>query len=321
MKKFSSIMRVNSHHISRDKKIKKILLVGIIALVLLFAVPKVISYISGLVLAPFHAVESWILYSSDSFPYYLRERSAVVAELNDLKYTQSARSGDRLSSQMLLSENETLRSLLSDDGKKRIVSGVIGRPNALPYDVLILDKGSTDGIEEGAPVYIGDDAVIGIVTKVFARTSVVTLITTPGFEASVYILGPNIYTTAEGIGGGQLRVGVPQGIKLEEGNLVIVLGVDSGIYGSIRVVQSLPSEPEQYGFVSPEVPLAGLRLVAVGEAPASPLSFEEAQALIKDVKNKLFAVPIPDHMLVTTDTGSSTATSTATSTQATTTTP
>ena len=253
MKKFSSIMRVNSHHISRDRKIKTIFIVGTIALVLLFAVPKGVLFMSSFVLLPVHAFQSWIHTSTDSFPYFVRDRSALVEELNALKYTQSARSGDRLTSQMLADENTYLKQLLGDKGEERIVAGVIGRPSALPYDVLILDKGSDDGIVEGAPVYIGDNAVIGIIEKVFSGSCLIVLVTTPGFKTSVYIMGPNIYTTAEGQGGGQLRVGVPQGIKLEEGNLVILPGVYAGIYGSISSITSIPTEPEQYGFVSPEI--------------------------------------------------------------------
>jgi len=209
---------------------------------------------------------------------------------------------------MLADENARLKALLSEKGEERIVAGVIGRPHALPYDVLVLDKGSEDGITEGAPVYIGDNAVIGIVKKVFSGSCLVELVTTPGFKASVYILGPDIYTTAEGQGGGQLRVGVPQGIKLEEGNLVILPGVNAGIYGSISTVTSIPTEPEQYGFVSPETPIASLRLVSVGKVPSVPVSFEEAQDIVAEAHKTVFEVAVPDHILVKPQNGSTTTT-------------
>lgn len=268
---------------------------------------------ASLVMAPVHSLETWMYESTDSFPYFFRDRSQLIDELNAFKYTQSAQSGDALTLQLVASENDTLRGLLSAKGERRVGAGVIGRPNKLPYDVLVLDKGSVDGIFEGAPVFIGDDAVIGVVGKVFNQSSVVTLITTPGFTTSVYIIGPDIYTTAEGIGGGQLKVGVPQGIKLEVGNLVILPGIDAGIYGKVSIVQSVPSEPEQYGFVSPEIPLSGLRLVSVGTVPLEPVTFEEAQKIVFDTKKVLFDVPVPEGMLITT-LSSTSASSTATST-------
>lgn len=297
---------MNSHHISRDRKIKKIIALGFCALVLLFVVPKFVSYTAALVMTPVHSLESWLLYSTDSFPYFIRERSVLVRELNELKYSQSAQSGDKLSSQMFSEENQQLRALLGEDGQRRIVAGIIGRPNALPYDVLVIDKGSKNGIVAGAPVFIGNNAVIGIVGKVFDTSAVITLVTTPGFTVSVYIFGPNIYTTATGIGGGQLKVGVPQGIKLEEGNLVILPGVDAGIYGAVSIVESIPTQPEQFGYVSPEIPLASLRLVGVGEVPLVPLTFQEAEEIVNKVSKTVLNVPIPNHILVTATTTSTT---------------
>jgi cell shape-determining protein MreC len=320
MKKFSSITRVNSHHISRDKKIKRILLLSVLALLLVFIVPKITSWTASLIMTPVHRIEAWMYQSTDSFPYFFRDRSVLIGELNDLKYTQSAQSGDRLTSQLLSAENESLRALLGATEERRLVAGVIGRPHKMPYDVLVLDKGSDDGIFEGAPVFIGDDAVIGVVGKTFARSSVVTLVTTPGFSTSVYIIGPDIYTTAEGIGGGQLKIGVPQGIKMEEGNLVILPGIDAGIYGRVSIVRSVASEPEQYGYVAPEVPLSGLRLVAVGTVPLKSVTFEEAQKIVFDTKKSLFEVPVPEGVLVTTvssTTASSTLTATSTPTSST----
>ena len=313
MKKFSSITRVNSHHISRDKKIKRIVLVTLVLLLILYAVPKLFAFSSALVMSPIHRVETWMYLSTDSFPQFFRERSTLIDELNAFKYTQSAQSGDKLTVELLTSENETLRGLLGAKGERRLVAGVIGRPNKMPYDVLVLDRGSADGIFEGAPVFIGGDAVIGVVGKVFKQSSVVTLVTSPSFTTSVYIIGPNIYTTAEGVGGGQLRVGVPQGIELAPGNVVILPGIDAGVYGEVSIVQSVPSEPQQYGYVSPEVPLSGLRLVSVGTVPLAPVSFDEAQKIVSSVKKSLFEVPVPEGVLVnvqSTTTASATATTT-----------
>jgi hypothetical protein len=278
----------------------------------LYAAPKVIAGVTSLFLIPIHRVESWIAYSSDSFPQFFRDRDALIEELNGYKYTQSAQSGDKLTADLLSKENVVLRGLLGEDGSERILAGVIGRPSTIPYDVLVIDRGSEEGIEVGAPVFIGDNAVIGVVQKVFAHSAVVVLVTTPKFVSSVYIVGPNIYTNAEGIGGGQLRIGVPQGIPLAIGNPVILPGVDSGIYGEIHHVVSEPSLPEQQAYVSPEVPLSGLRFVSVGQSPIPQLSFEEAEAVVQGLTQTAFVVPIPEGVLVTT--ASTTATSTASTT-------
>jgi cell shape-determining protein MreC len=245
-----------------------------------------------------------VLYSTDAFPQFFRERSTLIEELNTFKYTQSAQSGDKLTVRVLTQENEELRALLSSTKEERILAGVIGRPFSIPYDTLVLDKGSDAGVVEGAPVFIGENAVIGIVRKVFDHSSLVVLTTTPGVTTSVFIMGPNIYTNAEGIGGGQLKIGVPQGIELEVGNVVIIPGASSGIYGEISHIDSVPSDPQQYAYVSPPVPLQSLRLVSVGKTVLHTLSFEEAQGVVDTAQKNALVVPIPEGILVTPKTGS-----------------
>ncbi len=285
-------------------------------LLLLFAVPKLLALSVSLVMSPVQSLQTWLAESSGSFPQYLRDRKELIAQIDVLRSQIASQSGEQFTLNLLSQENTELRSLLGDQKETRIVAGIIGRPNKLPYDVLVLDKGYDDGIVEGAPVFIGSNTVIGMTRKVFPKSSVVELVTSPGFTASVYIFGPNIYTNAQGVGGGQMRVGVPQGIELKEGDLVILPSVSSGIYGSVSVIDSVPTRPEQYGYVSPDIPLSSLRLVSVGDTPLEPISFEEAEEIVAQTRSEVFKIPVPEGVLVTTgnaSTSTSSATSSATS--------
>ena len=154
------------------------------------------------------------------------------------------------------------------------------------------------------------DRVIGMVKKVFSDSSVVEMSTTPDVRSSVFIIGPDIYTNAIGVGGGQLRVGVPQGIELSVGDSVVLPAVGGGIFGTINHVESLPTQPEQHGFVSTDIPLQSLRYVAVGTDPLQPVSFEEAQQVVTDVLSDLLSVPVPPDILTIVLEATSTATST-----------
>jgi len=299
---------VNSHRISQNKKIKRIAITTIVCIAILFLIPKVFNVLVATVVAPVNATKTWVKESGASLPQYFRNRSELVDEISELRSRLAVTSGDHFTLQTLAKENRELRSLLGDEGDERIVAGIIGRPGVLPYDMLMIDQGTSDGIYEGAPVYIGENTVIGIVKNATTFSSLVELITTSGFESTVYIIGPDIYTNAVGVGGGQVRVGVPQGIALSEGDLVVLPSVTSGVYGAVSVVQSEPTRPEQYGFVSPKTPLSSIRLVSVGRTPLEPVSFEEAQAVVEQVKTDLFTVPVPDEILV--DTTSTTSSST-----------
>ncbi len=298
MKKFSSITRVNSRRISRNKKRLQIIFATCIALLLLFLIPRVLMLVGATVIAPINGVKTWLTQSGASLPVYFRNRSELIAQITDLQSQLAATGGDTYTARTLMKENQDLRRLLGVEEEQRILAGVIGRPNALPYDSLMLDKGSNDGVTVGAPVYVATETVIGVVKSVTPEASLVELITSPGFESTVYVLGPDIYTTAIGIGGGQLRVGVPQGISLAVGDMVVLPSTVSGIFGEISVVQSEPSQPEQYGFVSTKIPLASIRFVAIGKKPLIPITFQEAQKQLETMKSTAFLIDVPQDILL-----------------------
>ena len=116
---------------------------------------------------------------------------------------------------------------------ERLVARVIASPSKLSYDLLQIDRGTKDGVVAGSPVYTGLDTVVGVVVHTANNYAFVDLFTTPGFETTAYIVGPNVFATLEGVGGGIARVKLPQGIPIAEEQLVILPGVSSGVYGEI----------------------------------------------------------------------------------------
>jgi hypothetical protein len=114
-----------------------------------------------------------------------------------------------------------------------------------------------------------------------------------------YIIGPNIYTYAEGMGGGMLRVQVPQGVPLSVGDTVILPAIDSGVYGAIAEVTTSPTQPEQYGYVPMINNLQSMQYVSIGNEAIVPHSYEEAEVLVEAVRADLFTVDLPPGVLVT----------------------
>ena len=77
-------------------------------------------------------------------------------------------------------------------------------------------------------------------------------------------LGPNVFAPIEGVGGGIARVKLPQGVPIREGQLVILPGISTAIYGEIVSIQNEPTQPEQYGYVAPSQAINSLLYVTVG---------------------------------------------------------
>lgn len=314
MRKFSLTTRESSRRTSRIKK--RVVALGAVVVVaagLLWLLPSLFAGAAALIATPIQMTKTWLFESSGNLPSYLRDRNELVDEIDRLKHELAAEAGSEYGMEQMRRENQQLRDLLGDEGEQRVLAGVIGRPGTVPYDVLVIDKGAADGVQEHAPVYIGTDRVIGAVTKVFRSSAVVELVTTPGLVSSVFVVGPDIYTNAVGIGGGQLRIGVPQGIEIDIGNSVILPAAERGVFGAVSYIESSPTQPEQFAFVSTDIPLQSLRFVAVGTEPLQAMSFEEAQEVVADGLEALFAVPVPDGILVVPETAT-TSTSTSTST-------
>ncbi|MEX0931086.1 MAG: rod shape-determining protein MreC [Candidatus Paceibacterota bacterium] len=261
-------------------------------------IPRVLGAITAIIIEPIAQVETWLVNSNRAIPSYLRSQSEQSARESGLRSQLAEHAGAHLNLKRMREENTSLRSLLGATTTERIAAGVIGRPTELPYDVFLIDKGIQDGIVAQTPVYIANDQVVGFVAEVYQHTSVVTLVTTPNFVSTVYIYGPNIYTTAIGMGSGSMRVNVPQGIVLTEGDLVVIPSLDSGIYGEISVINSVPSRPEQYGYVTIDEPLTSVRYVSVGTVPLRTILFEEAKEVVDTVRTEHLSVRVPSGILV-----------------------
>ncbi len=272
----------------------------------LFVAPFFIRTAVTVAWYPFDMVRVWVAESGSSLPMYIRERGVLVRELEDLKIKIATEQGTDSTIKKLQIENTELRNLAGALPEARVLARVIGRPNSLPYDMLMLDRGSNHGVLQHAPVFLGADQVIGFVSKVTEKTSLVTLVTTAGFTSSAYVIGPNIYTYAEGMGGGVLRVRVPQGIMLRTGDLVLLPAIDSGLYGTISYIETSVTQPEQYGFVTTSIPIQSLYYVSVGREAVVPHTYEEAEALIDETKATLFKVELPEGVLVTPETSTTT---------------
>jgi len=271
--------------------------------------------VASYVLQPISLVERWVRESESVIPMYLRSRAALVAEEAQLRDTLALQAAQDDVVAALRAENEQLRAQLGYATSTLVSARILQQPPLSPYDRLVINRGTRDGVVVDAPVFGGENVLIGRVIQVTKRQSVVTLISDPGVASTVFIFGPDIYTTAVGQGGGIVRVGVPQGIPLAVGNPVSVPAAGLGILGSITHIETEATRPEQFGFVQLPVALRSLQYVLVGTQPLTTIDFEQARETVARTRADYFTVPVPEGVLVDIPESS---TSTATSSTATT---
>lgn len=300
MKTYLSKTKASSRHSRARRAIwTKIIWIGV-ALATLFIARSIIGSVVSYVTVPVHAFREYMAHSSAAFPSYIRDRSALLDRIEELEDEVVARNGMREMVTYLEAENDELREGAGIAAGETIAAGVIARPPYTPYDTIILDRGYDDGIVAGAPVYYGAGLALGYVRTVEAHHAFVTLFSSPNVETTAYIFGPDIFTTAYGEGGGIIRLSVPQGIRIQEGDLVALPSLEKGVIGAVRSVVSVSTEPEQRAYVQLETPLQSLRMVRVGKASHMPPSFEEALRGLSDTRDTLFTVPVPPDQIATT---------------------
>ncbi len=313
-------MKTRSRHNSKLQRNIRLLLLARVLLILCLLLPRIATGISQVVFYPVHVVDTWLRESPSSIPSYFRNRSELLDKVESLENELAVAKSSNLTQQRLYEENTWLRSLLGASIEDRIAAAVIARPNRLPYDLLQIDQGRNDGVQVGAPVYLGVDTVIGSVVQAAPEYAFVQLFTSPGFEVTAFISGANVVAPVEGLGGGVARVRVPQGIPISVDNVVHVPTIEPGAFGRISFVENRPSQPEQYGYITMEESINSIHYVAVGKTPITPANPEAVETTIQDLLRaslKLDAETI--EQLNATITSSSTATttdSTATTTSA-----
>lgn len=295
MKNFSSRTRESSRPGFHSFRRWEPLAVVAGAFLALIFVRDILGVVASTVTAPFFYAKHYLETSADTVPTFVRSQVELMARIAELESALLGEEGRDSAYALLREENEELRNLLGGaTGTPAVIAGVIARPPHTPYDTLLLDRGEAGGIVRDAPVYYGKGLALGYIREVFPRTALVTPFSSPGAEATVYVFGPDIFTTAHGEGGGVVRVSIPQGLPIAEGDLVVLPSVSAKILGTVEYVESVPTEPEQSAYVILDIPLQSIRVVAVGTNPVAPRSFPEALEAVEASRTSLFTVPVPE---------------------------
>lgn len=293
MKNFLLKTKGNSPLNSKKNTVRNFVLgIFLIFLILIYG-KNFLSTVTSIITTPLFFVRHYIETSTATVPVFVRSRIELLDQIRSLQEDIASHQGVDNMLTYVTKENEELRSLLHASGSPRILAGVIARPPYTPYDTIILDQGTDNGIVEYAPVFQGNGHAIGYVRQVFLHTAFVTLFSSPGVESTVYIYGPNIFSTAYGEGGGVIHLSVPQGVVIQKGDVVVLPSHDTGVIGAIDEIQSVPSEPEQHAYVTFVTPLQSMRLVSVGTIPLMPVSYDSALQYVQDEEKIKLSFDIP----------------------------
>ena len=247
-----------------------------------FAVFAVLLILGGVVLArplfisrfflslglPFLQVRAATEDGADSFAGLFSSKRSLVLENKKLR--------DELARAMvkvdlyddMRKEYEDLKSLTTADASL-IPARVVASPSLIPYDVLILDAGSNDGVVVGDLVYAGDTALLGRITTVGGNVSRATLFSSPANEEHLLHLSSGTPVDAVGQGGGSFSISIPHDIAVEVGDAFTLPEASHSVVAFVTRIETNPADAFQTIYASLPENIYTLRHVGIGGHVAS----------------------------------------------------
>ena len=178
-------------------------------------------------------------HASTTDEYASLSRDVLVQRLKDSESTLSRVRYQALLYGLLSDENAKLRQAAKFVGTTASVTArVVTRPPQTHYDTLLIDAGTSAGIQENNLV-VFEGVLLGKIVSPTSQSATVQLFSSPGSERDVIVGNPSTVAIARGLGGGAFELAVPQGVKVLPGDAVRVSATNPML---LAVVTSVSSE-------------------------------------------------------------------------------
>lgn len=173
------------------------------------------------------------------FAELLRSKRSLALDNASLRQKNAEQENLAAVNKALEKENADLKFLLGrTDSTDRILASVLSKPNVSPYDTLVIDVGTNNGVHVGDRVIALGDFVVGFVSNVYPTTAQVTFFSSPGQKTEVKIGEAGIGATAEGRGGNNFAAALPRDTIVAKGDVVTLASFDTQVFAVVESVLS-----------------------------------------------------------------------------------
>ena len=193
---------------------------------------------------------------------------------------------ERLQGQAAANQDATLRiqeletALGVKQGRSQdqfLAANVIAQDPSGLKRAIAIDRGTSDGVDEGMVVLSTGGSLVGTVSRSYKDFSWVRLVTDPESAVNAQVLDGSPESqegsAARGVAVGNLRQGLvldmlPSDSQVTEGNLVITSGLGGNyprtlLIGSVKAVEERPQAPFKRATLEPAAALSSLETVLV----------------------------------------------------------
>lgn len=233
----------------RKKKRKFVLSGALVALILIVLIFPTFSFrLIGrpafYILSPFLKMKAGVIEWRDNIKINFAEKKALQED-NDALREKIMQLETRIAlSEAADKENEALK-ISAEEKNKFLLAYVIFQPPLTPYDMLIIDSGSENGVKEGMQVSAFGNVLLGYVADVFDDTSKIKLISSFNEETNILLESSGVPAIAIGRGGENFEITLPRPVNVEIGERIITLGKQPLLVGTVEKIEQQTADPFQ----------------------------------------------------------------------------
>lgn len=256
-----------------DKRIKRniffkyILLIVVLFIFIIFksSIFNGLSYVSNIIFRPILILGNNVGGGLSNTSSYFYSKKSLLSENENLKSKLNEQEARISNYNSILDENLKIKEILERKNEKAnmILASILSKPNQSPYDTLIIDVGTKNGIFPEQRVFGLGNIPIGRIAEVYANSSKVILFSNPGEKTEVVVSGKNIFMQAVGRGGGNFEMIIPRDFILEKGAEIVLPGITSFILGTVQNIISDPRDSFQKALLASPVNIQELKFVEV----------------------------------------------------------
>jgi len=242
------------NHIGRSRfkaPLVIIIILGAIAISVLFFAPS-FSNRAGLFFAkPILTASSFVGNQLKFLVDFAKPRAGLVEENTKLKEELENSRADLLFYGALSIEHQKLlQDFGRGEGSPRKLAVVLVKPPQSPYDTIILDLGSTDGIAADQLIFGFGNTVLGRISSVEKYHSTATLFSNSGTESQVVVERSGMSMLIMGNGGGGFTARVPQDADVSLEDVVVLPGRIPAPIGKIIKIETTPASSFKAVFIN-----------------------------------------------------------------------
>ncbi len=206
------------------------------------------SFSSGLVLRVFTPIwngQNFISKGLNSLYLFFHTKDSLVKENQALKEKINSDLILLSSSQTLADSQEyLLKSLGRRASKSGLVASVLVHPPETPYDVLVIDVGTDDGVSVGQGVSLSADSTvmingpkIGTISEVFKKNSKVKLYSANGEKTNAVLERNAVPVVLLGRGGGNFEFSLQREVAVSVGDKILSADIGRSLIGVVKDVE------------------------------------------------------------------------------------